>query len=190
MSLKSAHTAKIGKAFKNARLRLSLTEEEVANQTLINLEFIKAIEIGDYAIFPARLFAIQYFNKYAKFLNLKIAFYDIYNAEVVAEAEKDSESHLPDRLAFKQNVFFIFFVSTLLLLLIIIAFYHNVDSSQHSKSQLKLSNIQPLPGEKNMQAALDQGINKLHDEINLFFIQDKLDSIHVDVNVNLLKPEE
>jgi hypothetical protein len=87
-------------------------------------------------------------------------------------------------------VFFIFFVSTLLLLLIIIAFYHNVDSSQHSKSQLKLSNIQPLAGEKNMQAALDQGINKLHDEINLFFIQDKLDSIHVDVNVNLLKPEE
>jgi hypothetical protein len=47
-----------------------------------------------------------------------------------------------------------------------------------------------LAGEKNMQAALDQGINKLHDEINLFFIQDKLDSIHVDVNVNLLKPEE
>ena len=78
----------------------------------------------------------------------------------------------------------------MLLLLIIIAFYHNVDSSQHSKSQLKLSNIQPLAGEKNMQAALDQGINKLHDEINLFFIQDKLDSIHVDVNVNLLKPEE
>jgi hypothetical protein len=53
-----------------------------------------------------------------------------------------------------------------------------------------LSNIQPLAGEKNKQVAIDQGINKLHDEINLFFIQDKLDSIHVDVNVNLLKPEE
>ena len=66
MSLKSAHTAKIGKAFKNARLLLSLTEEEVANQTLINLEFIKAIERGDYAIFPARIFAIQYFNKICK----------------------------------------------------------------------------------------------------------------------------
>ena len=40
MSLKSAHTGKVGKAFQNARILLSLTVEDVARQTLINIEYI------------------------------------------------------------------------------------------------------------------------------------------------------
>ena len=96
MSLKSAHTGKVGKAFKNARILRSMTVEEVAHQTLINIEYVKAIESGDYAVFPARMFALKYFEKYAKFLNLEIDFFDIYNAEVVAEAEKELQSDLPE----------------------------------------------------------------------------------------------
>ena len=46
-----------------------LTQEDVANLTLINIDYIKAIESGDYAVFPARTFAVQYFEKYAKFLS-------------------------------------------------------------------------------------------------------------------------
>ena len=75
MSLKSAHTGKVGKAFKNARIVRSMTVEDAANQTFISIEYIKAIESGDYAVFPARIFAIQYFKKYAKFLNLDLNFY-------------------------------------------------------------------------------------------------------------------
>ena len=76
MSLKSAHTAKIGKAFVNARRLRSISQEEAASTALININFIKAIESGDYSIFPARIFAVQYFEKYAKFLNLDINFFD------------------------------------------------------------------------------------------------------------------
>ena len=54
MSLKSAHTAKIGKAFINARRLRSMSQEEAASAALININFIKAIESGDYTIFPAR----------------------------------------------------------------------------------------------------------------------------------------
>tara|TARA_Y100001935_G_scaffold60121_1_gene50338 strand:+ start:143 stop:412 length:270 start_codon:yes stop_codon:yes gene_type:complete len=78
--LKSAHTCKIGKVFKKRRELLSLSESEVASKTTININYIKAIEHGDYSIFPARIFAIQYFRKYAKFLDLRLNFFDIYNS--------------------------------------------------------------------------------------------------------------
>ena len=79
--LKSAYTCKIGKVFKKRRKLLSLTEFEVASQLYINVNYIKGIEQGDYSVFPARVFAKQYFCKYADYLNLKISFFDIYNTE-------------------------------------------------------------------------------------------------------------
>ncbi len=78
--LKSAHTCKIGKVFKKRRKLLSLTKSEVASKTSININYIMGIEHGDYSVFPARIFAIQYFRKYAEFLNLKLNFFDIYNS--------------------------------------------------------------------------------------------------------------
>lgn len=78
--LKSDHTCKIGKVFKDRRKLLSLSESEVADQLLINVNYITAIEHGDYSVFPARIFALQYFRKYAKYLNLRLEFFDIYNS--------------------------------------------------------------------------------------------------------------
>ena len=78
-NLQSAHTRKIGKVFETRRLLLALSEIEVASINHINLNYIQAIEAGDYSVFPARIFARQYFLKYANFLNLKVDFFDIYN---------------------------------------------------------------------------------------------------------------
>ena len=78
--LKSAQTCKIGKVFKDRRELLSLSEFEVADQLFINVNYITAIEHGDYSAFPARIFALQYFRKYAKHLNLRLDFFDIYNS--------------------------------------------------------------------------------------------------------------
>ena len=80
-SLKSAHTCKIGKVFKDRRELLSLSEAEVASEIFVNINYIKGIEHGDYSIFPARVFALQYFRKYADFLDLKLNFFDIYNPQ-------------------------------------------------------------------------------------------------------------
>ena len=79
MNLKSAHTGKIGKIFRDKRIQQSLSEIEVAEKAIINIEYIKAIESGDYSIFPARTYALQYFQKYAKFLHLDVKFFDIYS---------------------------------------------------------------------------------------------------------------
>ena len=79
--LRSAHTCKIGKVFKERRQLLSLSESQVASEILVNVNYIKGIEHGDYSIFPARIFALQYFKKYANFLNLKLDFFDIYNSQ-------------------------------------------------------------------------------------------------------------
>ena len=79
-SLRSAQTCKIGKVFKDRRKLLSLSESQVANEIFVNVNYIKGIELGDYSIFPARVFALQYFKKYAKFLDLRLDFFDIYNS--------------------------------------------------------------------------------------------------------------
>jgi len=78
MNLKSAQTGKVGKIFKDARLRRSLSLSEVSTETVINLEYIRAIESGDYSVFPARTYAIKYFEKYANFLSISPRFFDIY----------------------------------------------------------------------------------------------------------------
>ena len=77
-NLKTAHTSKIGKSFKDRRALMSLSEEDVATQTFINVNYIRAIESGDYSAFPARVFALRYYSKYANFLNIRIPFFDLY----------------------------------------------------------------------------------------------------------------
>ena len=85
MSMKSAQTAKIGKKFKIARELLGLSEAEVSGVTFINTDYIKAIESGDYAIFPARMFALRYFEKYSSFLKIKQVFFDIYDSDNIPD---------------------------------------------------------------------------------------------------------
>ena len=186
MSLKSAHTGKIGKAFVNARILRSMTCEEVADATLINVEYIKAIESGNYAIFPARMFAIQYFEKYANFLKLEIDFFDIYNAEVLAAAEKELNSNLPERSFFKKNI--IIFICFIILASLIFIFQRSYNSEASDISpQDSFSNEDTL--RVDVKSNFDNDIGELDYKINDFFIQDKLDSIQPDVTVDLLEPE-
>ncbi|MDC0905256.1 helix-turn-helix domain-containing protein [Gammaproteobacteria bacterium] len=88
MSLKSAQTAKIGRKFKSTRELLGLSEIQVSQKIYINTDYIKAIESGDYSIFPARMFALRYFEKYSIFLGINQVFFDIYD---VKHAPENSE---------------------------------------------------------------------------------------------------
>jgi len=83
--MKSAQTAKIGKRFKIARELLGLSEAEASGVTFINVDYIRAIESGDYDIFPARMFALKYFEKYSSFLNIKQVFFDIYDSDNIPD---------------------------------------------------------------------------------------------------------
>ena len=189
MSLKSAHTAKIGKAFINARRLRSMSQEEAASTALININFIKAIESGDYAIFPARMFAVKYFEKYAQFLNLEINFFDIYNAEVVAAAEKEIDAGLPKKSFSKKNILTIACICIIFLISLVFIFQSNNNIVKDVELKLKQSSSNVEDLQIDINSTIDNDISVLHNEINNFFMQDKLDSIQLDVTVDSLEPE-
>ena len=186
MSLKSAHTAKIGKAFINARRLRSMSQEEAASAALININFIKAIESGDYTIFPARVFAVKYFEKYSTFLNLEINFFDIYNAELVTAAEEEHDLDISKDSFVNKNIIFISFVFVASLM-----FLFQDNNKNHEAVEIKLiktsSNLEGFT--IDTESSFDNDINELHHEINKFFIQDKLDSIQLDVTVDSSESE-
>jgi cytoskeletal protein RodZ len=189
MTLKSAHTGKIGKVFKNARTYQDLSLSEVASKTLINIDYIKAIESGDYSIFPARMFAVQYFEKYSKFLGLQIRFFDIYNADMVAELEKQELAQNSKKNLTKKYLYPIFVASFLILLIFIVIFLINLTSSSViDESVNDEEQAVPMTIEPEMNSLNELDINSLHLEINNFFIQDTLDSSELSVTVDLPKP--
>ena len=191
MIFKSAQTAKVGKIFKNARLQKSLSLSEVSTEAVINVEYIRAIESGDYSIFPARTYTVKYFEKYANFLSINAKFFDIYNADVVAKAEKEEQSSKSPKEAFfkKNNVF-----ASVLLILILIAIVFLINSSshidevrEHNPESLKINNS--LEFNTASKESLKYEIVELNNKINSFLNTDKLDSNEVNVNVDSKEPD-
>jgi cytoskeletal protein RodZ len=50
-NLKTAYTSMIGNIFINRRALMSLSEEDVSTQAFISINYIRAIESGDYSVF-------------------------------------------------------------------------------------------------------------------------------------------
>ena len=191
MILKSAQTAKVGKIFKDARLQKSLSLSDVSTEAVINVEYIRAIESGDYSIFPARTYTVKYFEKYANFLSINPKFFDIYNADVVAKAEKEEQSRKSSKEAFvrKNNVF----ASVLLILTLIAIFFLMISSSpndevsEQTPESLKINNS--LEFNTASKESLKYEIVELNNNINSFLNTDTLDSNEVNVNVDSKEPD-
>ena len=116
MSLKSAQLAKIGKIFQQKRLLMSFTLEEAAQKTYINIEYLKAIESGDYSVFPARMFALKYFEKYADFLDITQPFFDIFDKSIFDSLDEDNL----EESFFEKNKRFIFIGFIVVIIFVII----------------------------------------------------------------------
>ena len=84
--MKTALSAKIGKKIKEKRLELKLTIYEISNEINLTEKFLKAIENGNYSIFPAKAFARGYFVKYTTHLGLDLEFPELAN-EVFEEGD-------------------------------------------------------------------------------------------------------
>ena len=107
--------------------------------------------------------------------------YWIYNAEIVAAAEKETQ---PNESFFKKNIMYIFIVCFIFFVLLIFILQGSNSTIEISKveSEEILSKAEEL--KRVLEINFDEDINKLHNKINNFFIQDKLDSIQLDVNVD------
>ena len=113
MSFKSAQSAKIGKIFQQKRLLMSITLEDAAQKTLINIEYLKGIESGDYSVFPARMFALKYYEKYADFLDITQPFFDIFDKSIFDSLDEDNL----EESFFEKNKRFIFDIGFIVLII-------------------------------------------------------------------------
>ena len=76
--LKSANSVKIGKQFADIRNKKNFTVEQVAKSLVMSTNYVKAIELGAYSIFPSEAFARAYFLKYKNFLSINCEFPSLF----------------------------------------------------------------------------------------------------------------
>ena len=190
MNFKSAQTAKVGKIFKNARLLKSLSIAEVSSEAVINVEYIRGIESGDYSIFPARTYAVKYFEKYAKFLSINPKFFDIYNADVVAKAEQEEQASSVKKNFLHKNKVFVCLVVILTLMAIIFLIISSSSIDKKSIQTIESSKIfNNLESNTNAGGSFKLEIMELNNQINSFLYTNNLDSNQVNVNVDSIEPD-
>ena len=191
MNLKSAQTAKVGKIFKDARLQKSLSLTEVSIEAVINIEYIRAIESGDYSVFPARTYALKYFEKYANFLSIEATFFDIFNLDLIEKAEREEKlRNHPEPFLEKNKIF-----SSLLVVITLIAIIFLVilgDSIEEKSDETSTNPVMPDSLELNVEPeqSLKSEIKELNNQINDFLYTDKLDSNESNVNVYSIELDE
>mgnify|MGYP001295265619 FL=1 len=191
MNLKSAQTAKVGKIFKDARLQKSLSLTEVSIEAVINIEYIRAIESGDYSVFPARTYALKYFEKYATFLSIEATFFDIFNLDLIEKAAREEKlRNHPEPFLEKNKIF-----SSLLVVITLIAIIFLVilgDSIEEKSDETSINPVMPDSSELNVEPEqrLKSEIKELNNQINDFLHTDKLDSNESNVNVYSIELDE
>ena len=191
MNLKSAQTAKVGKIFKDARLQKSLSLTEVSIEAVINIEYIRAIESGDYKVFPARTYALKYFEKYANFLSIEATFFDIFNLDLIEKAAREEKlRNHPEPFLEKNKIF-----SSLLVVITLIAIIFLVilgDSIEEKSDETSTNPVMPDSLELNVEPeqSLKSEIKELNNQINDFLYTDKLDSNESNVNVDSIELDE
>lgn len=190
MNLKSAQTAKVGKIFKDARLQKSLSLTEVSIEAVINIEYIRAIESGDYSVFPARTYALKYFEKYANFLSVEATFFDIFNLDLIEKAAREEKlRNHPDPFLEKNKIFSsLVVVITLIAIIFLVIIGNSIDEkSEETSTNPVMQDSLELNVEQ--EQSLKSEIKELNDQINDFLYIDKLDSNQVNVNVDSIDPD-
>ena len=191
MNLKSAQTAKVGKIFKDARLQKSLSLAEVSIEAVINIEYIRAIESGDYSVFPARTYALKYFEKYANFLSIEAMFFDIFNLDLIEKAAREEKlRNHPEPFLEKNKIFSSLLVVITLIAIIFLAFLG--DSIEEKSDEISTNPVVPDSLELNVEPeqSLKSEIKELNNQINDFLYTDKLDSNESNVNVDSIELDE
>ena len=173
---KVVKSGKVGAKFKEARFKLNLSLEDISKNILINIKYLEAIEKDDYSIFPARAFALAYYKKYSKFLEIKDIF-PLQETESLVNDKKRSIKSSGMRLAefeklIRDNFFkIIVFLTTSLILLIILSL-NLIDNKSHnldqSKSGAKVTEILDMKEIDNVQESIAEPMPNNNNLILIF----------------------
>jgi len=186
MNLKSAQTAKVGKIFKDARLQKSLSLTEVSSEAIINIEYIRAIESGDYSVFPARTYALKYFEKYANFLSIEATFFDIFNLDLIEKAAREEQlRNNPEPFLEKNKIFSSLLVAITLIAIIFLVILGDSIDEKSEETSTNQAILDSLELNDESEQSLKSEIEELNNQINDFLHTDKLDSNESNVNVNV-----
>ena len=174
---KSASSVKIGKKFKERRIELGHSIEEVSKILFVNKTHLTSIEEGNYAIFPSEVFAKAYFNKYLNFLEIHCEFPSVFelNAEKKHKRifkEFSFDDTFNNNIKYYLSIFLVFSA-----ILLGVYFFSN----EEVISKNEINNIEEI---KKEEIKLDD-IFKIEEDVNQ--IEDKSNLITKDIqNNNLL----
>ncbi|MDG1722330.1 MAG: helix-turn-helix domain-containing protein [SAR86 cluster bacterium] len=173
---KVVKSGKVGAKFKEARFKLNLSLEDISKNILINIKYLEAIEKDDYSIFPARAFALAYYKKYSKFLEIKDIF-PLQETESLVNDKKRSIKSSGMRLAefeklIRDNFFKIIVFLTSSLILLIILSLNLIDNKSHnldqSKSGAKVTEILDMKEIDNVQESIAEPMPNNNNLILIF----------------------
>ena len=175
---KVVKSGKVGAKFKEARFKLNLSLEDISKNILINIKYLEAIEKDDYSIFPARAFALAYYKKYSKFLEIKDIF-PLQEPESLVNDRKRSIKSSGMRLAefeklIRDNFFKIIVFLTSSLILLIILSLNLIDNKSHnldqSKSGAKVTEILDIKEIDNVQESIAEPMPQKISILNYYFL--------------------
>ena len=191
MNLKSAQTAKVGKIFKDARLQKSLSLTEVSSEAVINIEYIRAIESGDYSVFPARTYALKYFEKYANFLSIEATFFDIFNLDLIEKAAREEQlRNNPEPFLEKNKIFSSLLVAITLIAIIFLVILDDSIDEESEETSTNPVTLDSFELNYEPEQSLKSEIEELNNHINDFLNTDKLDSNISNANVDSIELDE
>ena len=191
MNLKSAQTAKVGKIFKDARLQKSLSLTEVSSEAVINIEYIRAIESGDYSVFPARTYALKYFEKYANFLSIEATFFDIFNLDLIEKAAREEQlRNNPEPFLEKNKIFSSLLVAITLIAIIFLVILDDSIDEESEETPTNPATLDSFELNYEPEQSLKSEIEELNNHINDFLNTDKLDSNISNANVDSIELDE
>jgi cytoskeletal protein RodZ len=174
--VKVVKSGKVGAKFKEARFKLNLSLEDISKNILINIKYLEAIEKDDYSIFPARAFALAYYKKYSKFLEIK----DIFPLQETESSVNDRKRSIKSsgmRLAefeksIRDNFFKIIVFLTSSLILLIIFSLNLIDNKSHNldqrKSGAKVTEILDIKEIDNVQESIAESMPHNNNLILIF----------------------
>ena len=173
---KSASSVKIGKKFKERRIKLGHSIEEVSKILFVNKTHLTAIEEGNYAIFPSEAFAKAYFNKYLNFLEIHCEFPSVFEQKTEKKHKRifkefSFDDSFNNHIKYYLSIFLVFSA-----ILLGIYFFSNEEVvskneinniEEIKKEEIKLDDIFESVGDANKTADKSNSITKDIQDNNL-----------------------
>ena len=150
--LKSAASAKIGNKFAEKREYLGYSLDQVSEILVINKDYLKAIEGGNYSIFPRESFAKAYFLKYRNFLKISNEFPNIFDFETSKNKMKiQQEINFNEKIDLFSILIYVFLIISLVIGVYLFIHFPDFIGQKKINNEIEIQNIQNVINEPDNQ---------------------------------------